>query len=80
MKPTLEVGGYPTLRLEDRGPACATSTRWRAMLKGRSAGGLLHGFGPTAALAAKDLERVYEKELAAVREGRKAIGGVGTLG
>lgn len=66
------VAGTPDLVVTDR-PSAATSTRYRAVLKGRSAGGYLVGHGPTPDAAAADLERVYQAELAAVANGRAGL-------
>lgn len=58
--------GVPDLVLEDR--EAVSDTRWRARLKGRSAGGHV-GVGPTVVKAIEDLERIFQSELDAVRIG-----------
>jgi hypothetical protein len=67
------VNGTPDLVVEDRVTVGDPKYRFRAYLKGRTAGGMLHGFGPTEDAACADLERVYRRELAAVSAGRHEL-------
>lgn len=67
------VAGRPDLIVDDRPETIDRRYRFRAYLKGRTAGGFLVGHGPTEDAAVGDLELVYKRELAAVRAGRRGL-------
>jgi hypothetical protein len=75
-KVEIVVAGRPAAVIEDRGLTVAGIDgryRFRAMLRGRSAGGHLTGHGATADAALAELTRVYKAELAAVKAARRRL-------
>lgn len=67
------VGGHPQLIIEDRPGVDDKNYRYKAYLKGRSAGGILTGFGATIQEAAEELRTIYKDELAAIELGLRGL-------